>query len=149
MALLEMHNIPSRHRIIGRRSRRGRGDASGYGNYSGKGQKGQRSRAGASGLKWIGIKDRLIAQTAKLRGFQSHQPKNQPVNLKQINENFKEGDEVNSEKLIEARLISRKKGPAKILGEGELTVKKLTFSGIKVSKSAREQIERMKGEVKK
>lgn len=146
---LEMHNLPSCHHTTDKRSRRGRGDASGYGNYSGKGQKGQKSRAGASGLKWIGMKDRLIAQTAKLRGFQSHKLKNQPVNLKQINENFKEGDEVNSEKLIEAKLISRKKGPAKILGEGELTVKKLTFSGVKVSKSAREQIEKTGGEVKK
>lgn len=145
---LEMHNISSSHRITGRRSRRGRGDASGYGNYSGRGQKGQKSRSGASGLKWIGMKDRLIAQTAKLRGFQSGKPKNQPVNLKEINDHFGEGEEITPNRLIEVGLINKKKGPAKILGEGELTVKKLSLSGIKVSKTAKEQIEKMEGEVK-
>mgnify|MGYP000471041705 CR=1 FL=1 len=141
---LEMHNISSSTRNK-KKTKLGRGDASGFGNYSGRGQKGQKSRSGASGLKWIGMKKRLIAQTPKLRGFKSIYLKNQPVNLKQINESFQQEKEVTPEKLLEFDIISKNGGVAKILGDGELTIKGLTFSGVKVSKSAREQIEKMGG----
>ena len=143
---LGLHNITS-GKLGKQKDRLGRGDSSVSGNYSGRGQKGQKSRSGASGLSRIGMKKRLIAQTPKWRGFKSNTPKEQPVNLKQINQFFKEGEEVTPVTLAERGLINKKKGEVKILGDGKLSVKKLSFSGVKASKSAREQIEKMEGKI--
>ncbi|MFW5888194.1 MAG: 50S ribosomal protein L15 [Patescibacteria group bacterium] len=143
---LGMHNIFSSGKTIDKKKRLGRGDSSGSGNYSGRGQKGQKSRSGASGLKRVGMKQ-LISQTPKLRGFKSQKEKNQPVNPEAINNNFKEKGEVTPKTLAEAGLVNIKKGPVKILGDGELTVKNLTFSGVKVSKAAREEIEKKGGKI--
>lgn len=143
---LGMHNISPAAKTISKKKRLGRGDSSGSGNYSGKGQKGQKCRAGASGLKRVGMKQ-LISQTPKLRGFRSHKEKNQPVNLKAISDNFQEKEEVTPQTLAKAGLVNLKKGPVKILGDGELAVKNLTFSGVKVSKAAREEIEKKSGKI--
>jgi large subunit ribosomal protein L15 len=143
---LGLHNISSSGKTAQRKKRLGRGDGSGSGNYSGRGQKGQKSRSGASGLKRIGMRQ-LISQTPKLRGFKSQKEKNQPVNLKAINDNFQEKSEITPKALADFGLVNIKKGPVKILGDGELTVKNLTFSGVKVSKAAREEIEKKNGKI--
>lgn len=95
------------------------------------------------------MKHRLIAQTPKLRGFKSHLPRPQAVNLERVNNNFREGEEVSRESLAKVGLVDHKKGPVKILGDGELTVKKLIFSGVSISKGAREKIEKAEGVIKK
>ena len=128
------------------RKRLGRGDRSRYGDYCGRGQKGQKSRSGASGLKMLGLKS-LVSQTPKKRGFQSGKPKNQTLSVEVINTNFQEGDTVTPEKLAELGLIAQKNKPVKILGEGELQVKKLTLQGVKASKSVAEQIEKQGGKI--
>jgi large subunit ribosomal protein L15 len=70
------------------------------------------------------------------------------MNLKNINENFKEGDVINPEALVEKGFIKKATVPVKILGEGELQLKDLKFEGVAVSTGAREQIEKMKGAIK-
>jgi large subunit ribosomal protein L15 len=143
---LALHNIKTKKQAS--KIRRGRGNSSGYGNYSGKGIKGQKCRSGVSGLLRIGMKYGLLVQTPKLRGFKSSKPKNAPINLKNINENFKEGDVINPEALVEKGFIKKATVPVKILGEGELQLKDLKFEGVAVSTGAREQIEKMKGAIK-
>ena len=56
------------------------------------------------------------------------------------------GAEVTEETLIEAGLIRRGKGPAKILANGD-TAKGFTVRGVKMSASARQKIEAAGGRV--
>lgn len=100
----------------------GRGNASGHGTYSTRGLKGQKSRSGVSNLKRLGMRKQLLA-IPKVRGFKSLKPKNQIVSVKAINANFKDGETVNPEILLEKKLISTLNNPVKILGKEKLTVK--------------------------
>jgi len=138
--MLSLHTIKPASGATKKRKRVGRGNASGHGTYSGRGQKGQRSRSGGrSGLKRMGMKQNLL-QTPKLRGFKSDKPKNQIVNLDDLNKNFKDNSVISPRSLIKAGLIKDAKKPVKILGKGELRIKKLQFKGVKISKSVVEQI---------
>lgn len=126
--------------------RRGRGDGSNRGNYSGRGIKGQKARSGVTGLKLLGLKS-LVSQTPKKRGFNSRRPKNQILSPVDLNDNFKEGEEVTPAKLQELGLIKDKDQPVKILGNNELKTKKLHIKGIKLSKSVAEQVEKQGGKI--
>ncbi|HMB65303.1 MAG TPA: uL15 family ribosomal protein [Patescibacteria group bacterium] len=126
--------------------RRGRGDGSNRGNYSGRGIKGQKARSGVSGLKLLGLKS-LVSQTPKKRGFNSQRPKNQILSPGQINDNFKEGEEVSPARLQEKGLVKDQNRPVKILGNEELKLKKLHFKGIKLSKSVAEQVKKQGGKI--
>lgn len=146
---LSMHTIKPAKGAVKKRKRVGRGNASGRGTYSGRGQKGQRSRSGGKkGLKRLGMKH-ILQNIPKKRGFKSKRPKNQVVNLIQINKHYKEGEAVDPKSLLKKELIDTIKLPIKILGTGELRVKNLEFSGVKISKSVKKEIEKMKGDVKK
>jgi large subunit ribosomal protein L15 len=129
------------------KKRIGRGNASGHGSYSTRGQKGQRSRTGGRNkLKRLGFKQ-ILAATPKNRGFKSAKPKNQVVNLKDLNDNFSAGAKINAVSLLKAGLVESVQGKIKILGQGELTLKNLEFEGLKLSDSAKLQIEKMGGKV--
>lgn len=129
------------------KKRIGRGNASGHGSYSTRGQKGQRSRSGGRNkLKRLGFKQ-ILAATPKNRGFKSAKPKNQVVNLKNINENFSAGAKINAASLLRAGLISTVQKKIKILGQGQLNLKNLEFEGVKVSDSVKLQIEKMDGKM--
>jgi len=144
---LSLHTIKPAKGSTKKRKRVGRGNASGHGTYSGRGQKGQRSRSGGkSGLKRKGMKQ-ILLQTPKLRGFKSDKPKNQPVNLSDLNKNFKDGAKINPNALLKLRLIDTIKEPVKILGKGELKIKNLEFSNVKISKSVEEQIKSSGGKI--
>ncbi len=121
------------------KKRVGRGNASGHGTYSTRGLNGQKSRSGVSGLKRLGMKQQLL-QTPKSRGFKSAKPKNQVLSLKDINANFKDGDNVTPESLAEKKLIASAKLPVKILGKKEKLTVKVKFAGILMSAGASEQI---------
>ncbi len=118
----------------------GRGNASGHGTYSGRGLKGQKSRSGVSNLKRLGMRQVLL-RTPKKRGFKSLKPKNQVVNLDVINVNFKDGDKITPKTLLRAGLLDTSKIPVKILGKGELKLKNLKFSGVKMSASVKKQLD--------
>ncbi|MFH1583064.1 MAG: 50S ribosomal protein L15 [Candidatus Falkowbacteria bacterium] len=129
------------------KKRIGRGNASGHGSYSTRGQKGQRSRSGGRNkLKRLGFKQILVA-TPKNRGFKSAKPKNQVVNLRDLNDNFSAGTKINAASLLRAGLVGTVQEKIKILGQGELTLKNLEFQGVKVSDSAKLQIEKMGGKI--
>ena len=66
------------------------------------------------------------------------------VNLKMLENNFSEGDEVTIEKLFEARLIKNGLDGLKILAEGDLT-KKLTVKADVFSENAKNKIESVGG----
>ena len=120
------------------KKRVGRGNSSGHGTYSTRGLKGQKSRSGVSGLKRLGMRMQLL-QTPKSRGFKSQKQKNQVISIKAINNNFKDGEVVNKDSLMEKGLILKKGVPVKILGKEILTVK-VTVEGLKMSESVQGQL---------
>src|SRR5437764_11375018 len=123
-----LHNLKpapgSRHR----RKREGRGEGSGVGKTSGRGQKGagarsgDKSRPGAEGGQ-MPIHMRL----RKLRGphmkksmpFEKFRTHTQPVNLRDLEARFGEGDSVTPETLRARGLATRKSLAVTILGQGE------------------------------
>lgn len=136
---------PNKNQKLRRRS--GRGGTKG--NYSGKGMKGQKSRAGR---KMMPIIREIIKRYPKLKGYKSKilYTEYMVLNLDILNNNFKDGDTINSKILAEKGLTRRIKGRAskvKILGNGELK-KKLNFEDCLISKSAKEKIEKAGGTIK-
>ncbi len=124
------------------------------GKTSGKGHKGQKARAGAK-LR-PEIRD-IIKKIPKLRGHGKNRSKSindsrvKPlaVNLSSIEGAFKAGDTVTGATLLEKGIINLQKGSipvVKVLGNGELS-KALTFTGLKVSASAKDAITKAGGTV--
>jgi len=125
-----------RSRLIGRGGRRGK--------TSGRGTKGQRARAGHKIRPEI--RD-LIKKLPKLRGrgMNSNKPIGAAfsvVSLADIDTNFKAGETVSPQNLFRKNLIRKVKGKfgrVKVVGPGEIT-KKLTFSGVAATESAKKII---------
>jgi len=118
------------------------------GTTAGRGTKGQLARTGHK-LR-PEIRD-IIKKLPKLRGyrFKSHQDKMSPVNLRDIEKIFEAGAVITAEDLVAKNLVNMKGGfipIVKILGTGSLT-KKMTFSGVAVSATAKEKIEKVGGTV--
>jgi len=144
---LSLSNIKPARNSARRKKRVGRGNASGHGSYSTRGIKGQRSRTGGKNkLRRLGFK-KILAQTPKNRGFKSDKPKNQVVNIKDINQHFADGAKINAASLFKVGLIGAIAESIKILGQGELKLKNLEFSGIKISGSAKLQAEKLGGKI--
>jgi large subunit ribosomal protein L15 len=117
------------------------------GTYSGRGMKGQKSRSGASvNPIFEGGRSTLIEHLPKMRGFKSHHPKNQVVDLDQLEKHFAGGDTVNPQSLLGKKIIDKIKAPVKILGDGNIS-KNLTIEKCLVSKSAKEKIEKSGGKI--
>lgn len=139
---LNLHSIKPFHGSKKSKKRVGRGLGS-TGTTAGRGQKGQKSRAGASGFQKRGMR-KLILSMPKLRGFNSPNAKKAVVNLTDLA--ALEGV-VTPKTLKEAGLIATTKNGVKILGDGEIS-KALTVKGCAVSKSAAEKITAAGGEIK-
>ena len=137
----------------------GRGGKRGF--SSGHGTKGQKGRAGASVKPGFRGGDNRIWQLfpkqrgatkkpgnsrphAKHRFFQVHHSKPEIINLSSLNV-LKEGI-LTPEILFKEGLIQSLSRGVKILGTGELK-KKFDFSGFKLSKSAKEKIEKAGGKI--
>ncbi|MBM3257832.1 MAG: 50S ribosomal protein L15 [Candidatus Nealsonbacteria bacterium] len=142
---LKSVNKPKKSRRVGRGGKRG--------TYSGKGIKGQRSRAGR---RFRPVIRELIKRYPKLRGHRLgskpkfKKPKALIVNLADIDKNFKAGEKVTPQTLIEKRIlhkISKKGANVKILGKGEIS-HALEFENCFVSKTAGEKIEKAGGKIK-
>jgi large subunit ribosomal protein L15 len=142
---MQLHQLkPIHNRKKGKRIGRGgkRGSCSGRGSY------GQKSRAGRKTVPFI---RQLIKKYPKLRGyrFKPKQEKPQIINLKDLERNFKQGDLVSPQILLQKKLICKTKGKlpeVKILGMGRLT-KNLNIKGCSVSNTAKEKIKKAKGTV--
>jgi large subunit ribosomal protein L15 len=138
------------------RKRIGRGLGSGKGRYSGRGVKGQKSRSGSHNMRpgFEGGQMPIYMRLGKQRGPYSkdampvgpHRTSTVPVNLRDLERVFDNGDEVTLETLREKGLIKNTKTDVKILGTGELK-KKLSVTAHSFSTSAREKIEAAGGKV--
>ncbi len=138
-----LHNLspaPGSHRA---RKRLGRGPGSGTGKTSGKGHKGSKARAGHHGPgggkpHFEGGQMPLTRRVPK-RGFTNpFRVEYQEVRLDDL-ARLPEGAEATVESLAEAGVIRARKGPAKVLANGEIT-RAVTVRGLKVSAGAREKI---------
>ncbi len=135
---LQTNNPLKKKKRIGRGGKRG--------SYSGRGIKGQRARAGRKIPSEV---KKIIAKFPKLYGVGN--TKRSPskktyavVKLKELNKLNVESVKLSD--LVSAGLVSARTKKVKILDDGEIT-KPLTVQGIKVSKSAREKIEKAGGKV--
>jgi large subunit ribosomal protein L15 len=147
---LGLHNLvpaPGSHR---NRKRLGRGPGSGTGKTSGKGHKGIKARAGHHGPgggkpQFEGGQMPMTRRLPK-RGFTNiFRVEHQVVRLSDLEQRLT-GTEVTRESLVEAGLISARKGPAKVLANGDLS-RAVTVRGIRMSAGAREKIEAAGGRV--
>lgn len=140
---MQIHDL--KVKIQKKKRRIGRGGKKGT--YSGRGMKGQKSRSGANvNPIFEGGRSTLIEHLPKVRGFKSHRPKNQVVDLAHLEKYFADGDIVNPQSLLAKKLIDNIKTPIKILGDGEIG-KKLTIEKCLVSKKAKSKIEAEGGKV--
>jgi large subunit ribosomal protein L15 len=131
------------------RKRIGRGLGSGKGRYSGRGIKGQKSRSGSHKMRagFEGGQMPLYMRVGKQRGATSKDAMpigpfrtfTVPVNVRDLERVFADGDTVNVEALVEKGLIKNTRADVKVLGNGELT-KKLSVTAHGFSASAREKI---------
>lgn len=126
------------------KKRVGRGLGS-KGTTAGRGQKGQSSRAGASGLQRIGSRH-LMLSTPKLRGFKALSSGAQAVNLADIAGSYVAGEVVTPRTLLKKGLVRDAKQDVKILGVGELP-HAVTVKGCRVSATAQAAIEKVGGKI--
>lgn len=133
-----------------RKKRVGRGQSSGHGSTAGRGMKGQKHRTGNS-IPFIfeGGTTPLIRKLPK-RGFNNALFQNDWViaNIEDLN-SLKDGQVVTLEELDNAGIVNARKSKEylKILGNGELTAKKLHVKAHKISESAKKKIEDAQGKV--
>ncbi len=142
---MQIHELQRKHKNKGKK-RVGRGGKKGT--YSGKGIKGQKSRAGR---KMVPIIRELIKRYPKLRGYRSFEMEDFSVvvNISTLDKNFKDGEVVNAQNLLDKRIIRQIKGrtpEVKILGTGAIT-KKIIVEGCSTSKSAAEAITKAGGSI--
>jgi large subunit ribosomal protein L15 len=144
---MQLHQLqPKTKRMTSKRV--GRGRASGKGKTSGRGTKGQKARAGHK--MWPQIRETL-KKLPKRRGyrFTSIQEKPMALNVSTLEKFFSAGDTVSPKVLSERNIVRARQGSlpkVKILGEGALS-KKLTITGMSVSASAKEKIEKAGGSI--
>ena len=134
------------------KKRLGRGYGSGKGGHTvGRGQKGQSSRTGHKSLiMFEGGNVTLFRRMPKYRGQKNKvldHTEYEVVNLGALEKNFKEGEVISKQSLIEKKLIKRGSKNVKILGMGKLT-KKLTLENLKMSSSTKKKVLAQKGIIK-
>jgi len=129
--------------------RKGHGISAGQGKTAGRGTKGQGSRAGSGGnLYRQGGNLPFFRRLPFIRGEGFTPPMQVEyniVNLDQL-ERFQKGAEVSAATLAEAKLLHKPGKPVAILGRGEVKTS-LTVKVARVSKSAREKIEKAGGKI--
>ena len=143
MEKIGLHNLTPGRGSHRDRKRLGRGPGSGTGKTSGKGHKGSKARAGHHGPgggkpQFEGGQMPLTRRIPK-RGFTNpFRVAHQLVRLEDLGR-LPEGAEATTQSLVEAGVIRARKGPAKVLANGEIE-RAVTVRGLKVSAGAREKI---------
>src|SRR3954454_17628729 len=144
-----LHNLKPAPGSRQKRKRVGRGEGSGVGKTSGRGENGAGSRSGFKSRPGAeGGQMPIHMRMRKLRGphmkksmpFEKFRTHTQPVNLRDLEARFGDGDSVTPHTLQARGLATRKDVPVKVLGQGEIS-KKLSVTAHGFSKSAREKIE--------
>src|ERR687887_279053 len=112
------------------RKRVGRGEGSGTGKTAGRGQKGAGARSGNKARpNFEGGQMPIHMRMRKLRGphmkksmpFEPFRTHTQPVNLRDLEARFGDGDSVTPQTLAARGLATRKDIPVKVLGQGEIS----------------------------
>jgi large subunit ribosomal protein L15 len=142
-----LHNLSPAPGSNRDRKRLGRGPGSGTGKTSGKGHKGSKARAGHHGPgggkpAFEGGQMPLTRRLPK-RGFTN--PFREESNVIRLDQLALLDGEVTAESLRAAGLVKRK-GPVKVLANGELSTA-VTVRGLRVSSAAREAIVAAGGKV--
>jgi large subunit ribosomal protein L15 len=143
---MKIHEV--NHDIEGYRDRKrlGRGTGTGQGKTAGRGHKGHYAHNGKESLVFVGGQMPLYRRLPK-RGFNNKFAlKVGEVNLRELEANFENGDEVTPETLRAKALANYGYDVLKVLGDGELT-KKLKISAHRFSATAREKIEKAGGTI--
>lgn len=145
MMIHEITEKVGRHK---KRKRVGRGPGSGLGKTCGRGHKGAGSRAGYSQKAAHEGGQMAFFRRIPKRGFTNSMFRTDyaTVNVKDLENRFEDGAEVNPDMLVKAGLIRNAKEPVKVLGQGELS-KKLTVTAAKFSESAKAKITAAGGSV--
>jgi large subunit ribosomal protein L15 len=142
-----LHNLSPAPGSTRDRKRLGRGPGSGTGKTSGKGHKGIKARAGHHGPGGgkPGFEGGQMPLTRRLpkRGFTN--PFREESNVIRLDQLALLDGEVTAESLRAAGLVKRK-GPVKVLANGELSTA-VTVRGLRVSSAAREAIVAAGGKV--
>ena len=144
---MQLHQIKPIHKLKNKKPRVGRGGK--RGTYSGRGQKGQKVHAGRT--IHPAVYDLLI-KIPKLKGFKNKPTSDKPLILNINNLNKIKEENINPQTLIKNGLINsgrlrKNKSGIKLLGNGVIN-RKITISGISVSSSAKEKIEKAGGQIK-
>src|SRR5215207_3596997 len=143
---MRMHELQSAEGATRPRTRIGRGHGSGKVKTGGKGTKGQKARAGGGVPPYFeGGQLPLIRKLPYRRGFTN--PFRVPfreVNVRDLAA-FPAGSSVGPEEFETQGILRGKRGPVKVLGLGDLSIK-LTVQAHKFSAGAREKIEAAGGQ---
>lgn len=141
---LALHNLAPKSGTRPSKKRVGRGLGS-KGTTAGRGQKGQKSRAGAGGLKRLGLRAQLLA-IPKVRGFKSMQKKGQAINIAVLDKAFIAGEVVSPRTLAKKGLVASANAPVKLLGDGDISIA-VTVKNCAVSAAAAEKITKAGGKI--
>lgn len=133
------------------RKRIGRGEGSGHGGTSTKGMNGQHSRSGAKFRAWFEGGQMPLQRRIPKFGFTNTFKKEfQIINvsdLQKLADKSTLPSVLTVEELVNIGILSSKKLPLKILGNGELKAK-LSLEANAVSQSAKAKIEAVGGSIK-
>ena len=146
-----MTTLNTKLKINKLKMRVGRGIGSGKGKTCGRGVKGQKSRSGVAIKSFEGGQMPLYRRLPK-RGFNTISKNEIAIlNLEKIQslidkKNIKPSDMLNSELLINLKLINKNSKKLKILGTGEIK-EKINIEADLVSKSALKKIEKIGGSI--
>jgi large subunit ribosomal protein L15 len=150
---MKLHHLKPPAGSKKKKVRVGRGDAARRGAKAGRGTKGTHARgSGKLPVGFEGGQLPLKRRQPKLAGFDVASRARRGdvdhaiVNVRDLETVFDAGDEVTGETLRERGLVGKRKGPVKVLGDGELT-KALTVRVDQVSASAHEKITAAGGSV--
>lgn len=144
---MHLHDIRPPKGATRPRTRIGRGHGSGKVKTGGKGTKGQNARAGGGVPPYFeGGQLPLIRKLPYRRGFRNPFRKEfRTVNIKDLAE-FGDGATIGPDELETRGVLRGERGPIKILGDGDLTVK-LVVRAHRFTRGAREKIQAAGGTV--
>jgi len=141
-----LHHICAPPGASKKRKRVGRGLGSGLGKTCGRGHKGQKARAGSGIRRWFEGGQMPLQRRLPKRGFTNIRKVDfQVVNVGDISR-FPHLEEFTPEVFFKLGLISKRRIPVCVLGNGELD-RKIVVSAQRFSRSAKEKIEALGGKV--
>jgi large subunit ribosomal protein L15 len=151
--MIKLNEIKDNPGATKNRIRVGRGIGSGKGKTGGRGVKGQKARSGVAVNGFEGGQMPLHRRLPK-RGFVNiFRVELNELNLDRVQAaidamKFDAKATITNDVLVDAGVLSKKRGGLKLLGKGALTAKGLNFEVTAASKSAIEAIEKAGGSVK-